>query len=119
MNEMSPKLQNQIAQLQQLQQQLQAILSQKFQIEAQLRETERTMEELEKTPDDHTIYKNVGSLLIKVKDKETIKGELQEEKETLEVRVKTLDRQEKQLRERYQGLQEQLSKALGGVAGAT
>ncbi|MEM2943346.1 MAG: prefoldin subunit beta [Methanomassiliicoccales archaeon] len=113
MDELSPKLQNQIAQFQQLQQQLQAILTQKFQMEAQLREIDRTLEELAKITDDVPIYRSVGSLLIKARDKESVVHEIQEDKETLEIRVKTLDRQEKALRERYQALQDQISKALG------
>jgi len=117
MNEMSPKLQNQIAQFQQLQQQLQAILSQKFQMEAQLREVENTLEELGKVTEDTPIYRNVGSLLIKANEKESVVKDIEDSKETLEVRVKTLNRQEKQMRERYENLQEQLQKALGGSAG--
>lgn len=115
MNEISPKLQNQIAQFQQLQQQLQATMSQKFQMEAQLREVENTLEELGKVDDETPIYKNVGALLIKATDKESVVQKMEDDKETLEVRVKTLNRQEKQMRERYQSLQEQLQKALGGA----
>jgi len=114
MDEVSPKIQNQLAQFQQLQQQLQAILGQKYQTEAQLKEMERTIEELDKTADDVPIYKSVGSLLIKAKDKATILKEIEDDKESLGVRVKTLDRQEKYMRERYQSLQDHLSKALGG-----
>ena len=117
MNEMSPKIQNQIAQFQQLQQQLQTILSQKFQMEAQLREMENTLQELEKVTEDTPIYRNVGSLLIKANEKESVVKEIEDSKETLEVRVKTLNRQEKQMRERYENLQEQLQKALGSPGG--
>ena len=46
MSSMSPKVQNQIAQLQQVQQQLQTILSQKAQYEIEIRETRRANEEL-------------------------------------------------------------------------
>jgi prefoldin beta subunit len=114
MDDMSPKIQNQLAQFQQLQQQLQAILGQKYQMEAQLKETERTVEELNKTADDVPIYKSVGSLLIKAKDKVAVLKEIEDDKESLGVRIKTLDRQEKYMRDRYQSLQDQLSKALGG-----
>ncbi|MDD1768692.1 MAG: prefoldin subunit beta [Methanomassiliicoccales archaeon] len=113
MDEVSPKIQNQLAQFQQLQQQLQAILGQKYQMEAQLKEMERTVEELNKTTDDVPIYKSVGSLMIKAKDKTTVLKEIEDDRESLGVRVKTLDRQEKYMRERYQSLQDQLSKALG------
>ncbi len=114
MDEVSPKIQNQLAQFQQLQQQLQAILGQKYQMEAQIKEIERTVEELNKTGDDVPIYKSVGSLMIKAKDKATVLKEIEDDKESLGVRVKTLDRQEKYMRERYQSLQDSLSKALGG-----
>lgn len=114
MDEMSPKIQNQIAQFQQLQQQLQAVLGQKYQMEAQLRELDRTIEELNKSSDDTPIYKSVGSLMIKARDKATVLKEIEDDKESIGVRVKTLERQEKYMRERYQSLQEQISKALGG-----
>jgi prefoldin beta subunit len=116
MNEISPKLQNQIAQFQQLQQQLQSVLSQKFRLEAQLREAQMTVDELGKSPDKVIIYKSIGSLLIKASDKSSVLKEVEEDKETLEIRIKTLDRQEKSLREKYQVMQDQLSKALGSGA---
>ena len=113
MNEISPKLQNQIAQFQQVQQQLQSVLSQKFRMEAQLRETQMTIEELNKAAEDVAIYRNVGSLLIKASDKASVLKDVEDDKETLEIRVKTLDRQEKALRDKYNTMQDQLSKALG------
>lgn len=116
MNEIPPKLQNQIAQFQALQQQLQSLLSQKFRMESQLREVQMTEEELKKSPENVTIYRNVGSLLIKASDKAVIMKEVVDDKETLEVRIKTLDRQEKSMREKYQTMQEQLNKALGAGA---
>ncbi|MGD0819070.1 MAG: prefoldin subunit [Methanomassiliicoccales archaeon] len=48
MDDISPKLQNQIAQFQQVQQQLQQILNQKFRMEAQLKEMDLTIDELKK-----------------------------------------------------------------------
>lgn len=116
MNEISPKLQNQIAQFQQLQQQLQSVLQQKFRMEAQLREVQMTIDELGKSGEDAVIYRNVGSLLIKASDKASVLKEVEDDKETLEIRVKALDRQEKAMRDRYNSMQEQLSKALGQPA---
>ena len=72
MNDIPPKLQNQIAQFQALQQQLQSVLSQKFRMESQLREVQMTEDELNKSPENVTIYRNVGSLLIKANDKEGV-----------------------------------------------
>lgn len=113
MDDISPKLQNQIAQFQQLQQQLQNVLQQKFRMEAQLKELEMTIEELKKVGPETPVYRNVGSLMIAVKDKENLLKEVEDDKETTEIRVKTLDRQEKMFREKYQVMQDQISKALG------
>ena len=90
MDDLSPKVQNQIAQFQQLQQQLQAVLNQKFQMDAQVKEMARTTEELNKSPEDVVIYKSIGALLIKVDSKETILKDIEESKETMEVRLKSL-----------------------------
>ncbi|QLH75366.1 MAG: prefoldin subunit beta [Methanomassiliicoccales archaeon] len=118
MDEMSPKLQNQIAQFQQLQQQLQGVLQQKFRMEAQLKELEMTIEELKKIGSETPVYKSIGSLMIAVKDKDALLKEIEDDRETTEVRVKTLDRQEKMFREKYQLMQDQISKALGQGPGA-
>lgn len=113
MDDLSPKVQNQIAQFQQLQQQLQAVLNQKFQIDAQVKEMTRTVEELSRSPQDVVIYKSIGSLLIKAESKDAVLKEIEEDKETMEVRLKSMDRQEKALRDKYQSLQDQLNKSLG------
>ena len=111
MNNLSPQLQNQVVQFQQIQQQLQSVSSQKVQMDAQKKEVERTLEELEKAKGD--VFRSVGSLLIKVDDKEALKTELTDAAETIDIRVKALDRQEKTLREKYQSLQETINKAMG------
>ncbi len=110
--ELSPQLQNKIAQYQQLQQQIQVVSSQKFQLEAQLRDTERALTELENSPPDVTIFKNVGNLLVEARDKDKVNEELGEKKETIDIRIKALDRQEKQLVEKYQAMQQELSQAI-------
>jgi prefoldin beta subunit len=114
MDEISPKLQNQIAQFQQLQQQLQTVMSQKVRMDALLKEMDMTIEELKKASEDTVVYKSVGSLLIKVADTPALLKEIEEDKETTEIRVKSLDRQEKMLKEKFQSVQEQLNRALGG-----
>ncbi len=117
MDSIPPKVQNQIAQFQQLTQQIQMVTSQKIQLDSQVRELEKTIQELEKVGDE-AVYRNVGSLLIQVKDKTALITELKEQKETAEVRVKTLDRQDKHLRERHQTLQQQITQALQGPGAA-
>ncbi len=76
MNGISPQLQNQIAQYQQVQQQLQAVSSQKMQYEAQRRELARTLEELDASTGD--VYRSVGSLLVKVDDRAALRAEIEE-----------------------------------------
>jgi len=111
--EISPQLQNQIAQYQQLQNQLQVLGSQRVQLEAKLREIEGTLEELVKIKDDTPVYKSIGMLLVKQDDREALKKELEEHMETLTIRVKSLQKQEKALTERYEDLANKIQSALG------
>ncbi len=114
MKEISPQLQNQIAQYQQLQQQLQLLAQQRLQLEAKLREIDGTLEELNKLTGETQIYKSIGMLLVRQDDKESLKKELDDHKETLTVRVKSIQKQEKSLSERYEQLGEKIQTALGG-----
>ena len=111
--EISPQLQNQIAQYQQLQNQLQVLASQRVQLDAKLREIEGTLEELNKVSDDTPIYKSIGMLLVRQDDRAALKKELEEHKETLTIRVKSLQKQEKSLSERYEDLATKIQAALG------
>src|SRR5205809_6273743 len=114
--EISPQLQNQIAQYQQLQNQLQVLASQRVQLEAKLREIEGTLEELNKASGDTPIYKSIGTLPLRPDHREALKKELEEHKETLTIRVKSLQKQEKSLSERYNDLAGKIQTALGGAA---
>jgi len=114
--EISPQLQNQIAQYQQLQNQLQVLASQRVQLEAKLREIEGTLEELTKVADGTPVYKSIGMLLVRQDDREALKKELEEHKETLTIRVKSLQKQEKALSQRYEDLAGKIQTALGSAA---
>lgn len=111
---MPPQIQNQLAQLQQLQQQAQAMLSQKSQIEALMRETDAAVKELEKSPDDAVVYKSVGELLFKA-DKPKLLEELKEKKDMMDLRLKTMSKQEERIQSRFTQLQEQLKQSLGQI----
>ncbi len=112
--EIPPQVQNQLAQLQQLKVQIEAVGRQKMQVEATLRDTENALEELEKLDENSVIYKNIGELMIKA-SKEAVMEDLSERKETYDLRLKTLERQEERVQKRYQQLQQQLREALGAV----
>lgn len=118
--ELPPQLRNQLQLFQQLQQQAQVVVGQRAQLEAALKETERTLEELGKVAEGAPIYRSAGPLLVKAKDKAAIEAELKDSKETTEVRLASLKRQEEKLRERLTSLQKELQAALAtqGARGA-
>lgn len=113
MSSMSPKVQNQIQQLQQVQQQLQTVLSQKAQYEIEIRETRRADEELADLSAEATVFQSVGTVMMQ-KPKEAVSASLKEKVETLELRVKQLERQEQMLQGRFETLQNQVKAALEG-----
>jgi prefoldin beta subunit len=106
------KLQNDLKQFQRLQQELGSTQQQRLQIDLKLRETTHTLEELKTISDDSVLYRPIGGLLVKAKNKKEIEDLLSEEKETLEVRVKAIERQENHLKERYTSMQQELTQAL-------
>ena len=110
--ELPPQIKNQLAQLQQIQQQAQAIAVQKNQVEITLKETELALEELEKLEADAVVYRAIGDLLIKT-ERDKTKDFLKEKKDTLDLRMQTLARQEERAQKRFQQLQEQLKQAIG------
>ena len=117
MDNISPKVQNLIAQYQEITQRIQTFATQRYTMEVQVKELERTVEELEKSKEDAMIFRSVGSLLIQNNDKAALLAELKEQKETTDVRAKSFERQEKQLRERHAALQKQIQSELGGAPG--
>lgn len=114
-SELPPQIQNQLAQLQQLQQQAQALAVQKNQVEINLKETELALLELEKLGADAVVYRAIGDLLIKT-ERDKTKEALIEKKDTLGLRIQTLARQEERIQKRFQQLQEQLKQAIGTPA---
>lgn len=113
--ELPPQIQNQIAQLQQVQQQVQALAMQKSQIEAMQKESKMALDELERLADDAVIYRNVGELVIKTSKEESV-SKLKDREETLSLRLQSISRQEERLTTRFKQLQEQIQQALGQKA---
>jgi len=110
--ELSSQLQDQINRLQQLRVQVQMIAQQRQQIELRLREVEEALNEMEKTTEKTPIYKSVGAILIKTKGKNDVKKELMSNKESLELRKTTLEKQEGRSREKLNELQSKVESAL-------
>ena len=113
MNNLSPKVQNQLAMLQQIQQQLQTILPQKAQYELAVREAKRAQEEIRDSADDAVMYMSVGTVMMQ-KKKEVVNTKLTEKVETLELRIKSLEKQEKMMQGKFEQLQNQIKAAIEG-----
>jgi len=99
--------QEKIQELQLTEQHLQSIHQQKNKFQTQLFETESAIYELANTK---IVHKIIGNVMV-LADKDKIKKELLEKKEVLELRLKTIEKQEKTLTEKAAILQ--LGKELG------
>ena len=113
--ELPPQMQNQLAQLQQVQQQAQSLAMQKNQMESIKKESEMALEELNELPADAVIYRAVGELQIKAEKEETV-TKLEEKIETLSLRLQSIARQEERISKRFTQLQEQLQQSMGNQA---
>jgi len=112
MDEIPEQLRNDIQQLQGLQQQLQSIVAQRQQFEIQLAEIDNALKEIENADDSAPIYKSIGAMLIKVKDKESAKKDLSEQKELLGVRISSIKKQEEALNGKISPLAQRVSQGL-------
>ncbi len=96
-------------QFQQLKQQLQMVMMQKEQYKLQVAEIEKAEDELKDAKGD--VFKAAGMILIK-SEKDDIKKDLASQKETIEVRMKTFDKQETILKTRISEIQSKLMDSL-------
>lgn len=108
-------LQEEIAKAQQLQQQLQMIMSQKQQLEVKSKDLERALDEVNRLEEETPVYKEVGEILVQVENKEELISELEDDKESTDVRLKSLKSKEEKLRDQFKEIQEKLSTQMGGM----
>ncbi len=113
------KLQNEIRQYQRLQQDLAQVSQQRLQLDLKLREVVHTLEEFNAIGEDTTVYRPIGGLLVRAQSKKEVVDLLTDERETLEVRVKAIERNENQLKERYTTMSKELSEALQAAGVST
>lgn len=106
--EISKETQETIGKLHTMEQHLQTILMQKQQFQTQLFEMENALKELETT---ETAYKIVGNIMVGA-NKKNLTEELSQKKELVEMRIKNLDKQEKQLKEKAESLQKEVLGAI-------
>ena len=106
------ELQEKLSKYQQLYQQLQLLAAQKQQYQSHINEIEFALEEIDGLPTGSSLYKAAGALLIKTQDTEGVKSALKERKEELEIKVKGVEKQEKQLQGLYERLRQELNEAV-------
>ncbi len=87
-----------IEKMQLLEQNLQNFLVQRQTFQGQLLEVESAIEELDKT---EKVYRIIGNIMVMSK-KDELKKDLSQKKEMLQLRIKSLERQEEKIREKVQ-----------------
>ena len=112
--EVPQNIQHQLSQFQQLQQQAQAISMQKQTVKMQIQETQKALDQLKKADDEAVVYKSAGNLLVKV-NKVDINTELEDKVETLQLREKTIKRQEERIMGKLAEMQASLQDAMQGA----
>ncbi len=101
---MEEKTENKISRMQLLEQNIQNFLMQKQQFNAQLVEVNSALEEIEKTD---TAYKIIGNVMVLSK-KEDLKKDLQSRREMAELRIKAIEKQENEIKEKAKKLQQEV-----------
>ncbi|MDD5087023.1 MAG: prefoldin subunit beta [Candidatus Nanoarchaeia archaeon] len=100
----SKETQQKIQQLQLMEQSMQQFLMQRQNFQSQLAEIDSALKELKKSKE---AYKIIGNIMV-LSDNEELEKELASKKETAELRIKTIEKQEQKLREKAEDMQKQV-----------
>jgi len=92
-----------------LEQNLQNLLLQKQAFQMELSETQSALKEMDNSGDD--VFKIVGQLMIKTQ-KSKVKEELKNKEKILDLRMKTIEKQEKSLTEKLGELREEVMSSM-------
>ena len=95
-----------IEELQILEQHLQSFLAQKQIIQVELQEISNAINELAKTKDD--VYKVLGAMMIKT-DKDSLSKELEEKKKLAQLRINSIEKQQRNIEERAEKLNKEIT----------
>ncbi len=104
---MNKETEKRIQQLQLIEQNLNNIITQKQSFQMQLMENDNALNEIERTKKE--VYKIVGAIMIS-SNKDDLKKELNEQKEILDLRIKNLEKQEKNFKEKAEDIQKEVMK---------
>lgn len=106
----SKEAQEKIGRLQLLEQNLQQFAAQKQQFQAQLFEYESALKELGDAPD---AFKIVGNIMVK-SDKAVIQKDIEQKKEIVDLRIKSIEKQESQIKEKAEALRTEVMESMKG-----
>jgi prefoldin beta subunit len=107
---LTPETQQMLIELQTFQQQMQTVMVQKESLNIQNMEITKALDELKKATTED-VYKAVGPILIKSTRKDLDK-ELTEKKETIDLRLKSLQKQEDRIRDKLKEVQDKFEEFL-------
>tara|TARA_Y100000310_G_scaffold345838_1_gene470957 strand:+ start:7127 stop:7456 length:330 start_codon:yes stop_codon:yes gene_type:complete len=103
---MTAETDQKIQKLQLFEQNAQQLLAQRQQFQQQLIEIESALSEIGKT---NSSYKIIGNIMVE-SSKEDIEKDLNEKKKMIELRIKTFEKQEEDIKEKAKKLQEEVLK---------
>ncbi len=103
------EIQHKIQELQITEHNLQTIIMQKQAFQLELNEIESALEEVKKTNDE--VYKISGQIMIKSK-KDEVEKELEEKMDIINLRIKSIEKQEQILVKKLEGLREEVEKEI-------
>lgn len=106
---MNKDMENKIQQLHLLENNLQNISMQKQTFNMQLMENENAINELSKSKKN--VYKIIGTIMVS-SNKEDLEKELKEQTEVLNLRIKSLDKQENNFKEKAEEIQKEVMKEI-------
>jgi prefoldin beta subunit len=111
LNQIDEELKEKIQNLRRMQTNLEHITNQRVEMETNLRETELAIEELEKTEESQQIYKSIGGIMVK-STKDKLLPEKKSDKQSLEMKIKTLKQKEERTRNQIQKLSQKLQQEI-------
>jgi len=104
--------QQQIQELQMMEQSFQQLLMQKNAFSMESNETDLIIKEVEKTEGE--VSRIIGNQVVIKATKEEIITDMKKKKELIEIRMKTIDEQEKEFSEKMESLREEVMKKIQG-----
>ena len=105
---MKKETKEKIEQLQNLEQNINNLIAQKQQFQSSSLELENALSQID---DTKQIFRIIGNIMV-ASNKQLVNKELQEKKELLDLRLKTMDKQEEKLRSQAEEIQKEVLKEM-------